>query len=368
MNIKKSLVLEKAFNLALKNPRENTETAENLFKEILKKKPNNFQANFFLGILSAINKKFDIAKKLLNKATEIDPTNSNAYANLGNVLKELKEYNEAINCYEKSIQIQSDNIISHQNFGNLLNELKKYQKAKVCYEKVIHVQPNNITVLNNLGNVLKELKEYKKAISCYEKAIKIQPNYVTGYKNLGNILKELGEFERAKKFYQTAIHYDPEDLFNLYQLSKLDEKILDQSLKNKIYNILQTSNSKKMNMVYGNFLLSRYELKSKKYQNEFDYLIKGHNYYYEIEKQKFEKQVEFYLTLLPKQKNLISLSKHSKNTIKNKFTIKPIFIIGVPRCGSTLIEKVIASGTQHIPIGEETDVISHVVQNFINQN
>ena len=64
--------LEKAFSLALQNRQNNLEVAENLYKEILKKDPNNFQSNFFLGILSAQTKKFDIAKQLLNKASEID--------------------------------------------------------------------------------------------------------------------------------------------------------------------------------------------------------------------------------------------------------------------------------------------------------
>ena len=63
MNEEKNLTLEKAFNLALQNPQNNLEVAENLCKDILKKESNHFKANFFLGILSAINKKFDVAKQ-----------------------------------------------------------------------------------------------------------------------------------------------------------------------------------------------------------------------------------------------------------------------------------------------------------------
>ena len=108
----KNLTLEKAFNLALQNSESNLEVAENLCKEILKKNPNHFQANFFLGVLSAITKKFDIAKHLLNKATEIDPYNSDALTNLGNVLKELGEYKKAFSYYEKSIKINPNNIVT----------------------------------------------------------------------------------------------------------------------------------------------------------------------------------------------------------------------------------------------------------------
>ncbi len=106
MNEEKNLTLEKAFSLALQNPQNNLETAENLCKDILKKESNHFKANFFLGILLAINKKFDVAKQLLNKATEIEPDNSDAHNNLGNVLKQIGENQNAKGCYEKAIKIQ----------------------------------------------------------------------------------------------------------------------------------------------------------------------------------------------------------------------------------------------------------------------
>ena len=54
-----------------------------------------------------------------------------------------------------------------------------------------------------------------------------------------------------------------------------------------------------------------------------------------------------------------------KNTETPYKKLKPIFIIGVPRCGSTLIEKIIASGNQYIPIGEETGILSTFVKQKI---
>ena len=109
--------LEKAFSLALQDRQNNLEVAENLYKEILKKDPNNFQSNFFLGILSAQTKKFDIAKQLLNKASETDPDNVDAHNNLGNVLKELGEYKKSKNCFQKAIQIQPNFALAHNNLS-----------------------------------------------------------------------------------------------------------------------------------------------------------------------------------------------------------------------------------------------------------
>ena len=68
-------------------------------------------------------------------------------------------------------------------------------------------------------------------------------------------------------------------------------------------------------------------------------------------------RLEGWLEDIPNVKELMVLGKTTQNNEK----IKPIFIVGVPRCGSTLIEKVIASGSKKIPMGEETAIISFFV-------
>ena len=56
-----------------------------------------------------------------------------------------------------------------------------------------------------------------------------------------------------------------------------------------------------------------------------------------------------------------------KNSKKRDIQIKPIFIVGIPRCGSTLVEKIITSGTKYIPAGEETGILSSSVKQKIIQ-
>ena len=249
--------------------------------------------------------------------------------------------------------------------------VKNHQKnnlqiAENLYKEALKTNPNHFESIYYLGTLLAQTKRFDLAKPLLHKAIQIQPNYAMAYNNLGNVLKELGEHQKAISSYQMAVKYEPENLTYLYHLNRLDEKILHSNLKNKIYEIIERSNSTKKNIAYGNFLLSRYELKAKKYKNEFDYLLKGHQYYFESEKKKFKKRVEYLLNVLPKRKELINLNRHNKNINMDNYAIKPIFIIGVPRCGSTLIEKIIASGSQYIPIGEETVIIHTVVENLIN--
>ena len=151
-------------------------------------------------------------------------------------------------------------------------------------------------------------------------------------------------------------------------MSELDKKILNLDLETKIIKIINNENCTKINLSYGNFLLSIYELQRKNYEKEFNYLMKGHSYYFDSEKEKFTDGIEYWSNIISEVKKLVNSNKSNIKIIKNNNDIKPIFIIGVPRCGSTLVEKVIASGDKYVPIGEETSIFHDVIANTIMKN
>ena len=362
------MTIKETFALAFQNHKKNNfKDAEILYKKILKINPNHFESIFLLGSLSLQTKKFDAAIQLFYKAIEIRPEHANTHYNLGFVFTELGEYQKAIRSCQKAIEIQPNHAEAYYNLGNILKKLKAFQKAEDCYQKTVQIQPRNVKAHNNLGNVFKQLGKFQKAINSYQKAIKIQPNHEKAHFNLGNVYKQLGKFQKAKSFYQKALHYKPENLETLDHLIDLDKRILDSNLKNKINEIMKSSNSTKKNIAYGNFLLSKYEFKEQNYEKEFNYLLKGHQCWFESESKNFEMGVDYWLNELPNIKKLANLNNLSENINKSNNKIKPIFIIGVPRCGSTLVEKVIASGTEHIPVGEETEILNFFVKQKIQQ-
>ena len=114
----------------------------------------------------------------------------------------------------------------------------------------------------------------------------------------------------------------------------------------------------KTNSAFGNYLLAKYERKSKNYEKELKFLIKAHKNFFDSKKEKFELGVKYCFD------DVLQIEKKAKveKTNNDKYDeIKPIFIVGVPRCGSTLVEKVIASGSKTIPMGEETSVFENFV-------
>ena len=364
----KNLTIKETFASAVQNHQKNFfKIAENLYKEILKINPNHFGSIFYLGTLLVQTQRFKLAKSLLYKATQINPNYAAAHNNLGATLKELGEYKNAINCCQKAIQINPNYADAHNNLGAALKELGEYQKAINCCQKAIEINPNLEGAYINLGLVFQDLGEMQQALNCYQKLIQIQPSHAGAHYNLGRIYVALGDIQKAINSYQEALKYEPENLFYYYHLSDLMNEILNSNLKNKINKIMKESNLTKKNLAYGNFLLSSYELKLKNYEKEFNYLLKGHHYYFESRSKQFKTQVKYWLNVLPNIKELVNLNKSSKNIKKNNNKINPIFIIGVPRCGSTLVEKVIISGAKYIPVGEETEILNFFVKQKIQQ-
>ena len=400
--MKKKSNINEIFAFALHNHKKNNlKTAEKFYKKVLNVSPNHFNSVYLLGSLLLQVKKYDLAIKLLQKAIQIQPNHSDSYNNLGNVMLELGEFTKAINCYEKAIKIKPNQADAYYNYGIAQKKLGELRKSISYYEKVIQINPYYLNVHNNLGSVFEKLGEYQKAINCYKKEIQIQPNHAgahynlglvyadlgkyekavnwyeksiqiqpinaNAYYNLGNVMLALGEFTKAINCYEKAVKYEPKNLEYYHSLSLLKKEILDKNLKSKVNKIMKKENFERNNLAYGNFLLSKYELNKKNYEEEFQYLLKGHSHYFQAQKENFEKLIEYVMNVLPKINKLVDVSKLRKNSKKRDIQIKPIFIVGVPRCGSTLVEKVIASGSKYIPAGEETGILSSYIKKQIFQ-
>ena len=172
-----------------------------------------------------------------------------------------------------------------------------------------------------------------------------------------NMYAELGQFQDAAKCLQTALKDKPNDLETFYMLHRLGENVLDSTLKNKVIKVISENSCTKMDLAYGHLLLAKFEQQAGNYERELDYLLKGHDHFFQSKGTKFEAGLKYWFRILPRIEEIISLKK----TDENNYHIKPIFIVGLPRCGSTLIEKVITSGTKHISIGEETEIFNFLI-------
>jgi Tfp pilus assembly protein PilF len=374
--------------------KKNFKKAEIYCYKILSIDPNHFNSLSLLSNLFAINRDFNKAKELLEKAIKIQPDNTTILNNLGTAYKELGDTEKAITFYkkilginsnhtnanynlglifyglkelkkskeylERTVKIQPNYAFAHFSLGNLQKEFKELKKAKESFQKAIELRPNFASAQNNLGLIFSNSGDPGSAMKCYKKAIEIDPKHAGAYNNLGRLYTETGELEKAIASHKEAIKLEPQNLVHIYYLSELDKSFLNSEVKNKTEKILNQKKTYRINLAYGNFVLSRYERKEKNYHKEFNYLIKAHKNYFELKKEKFELGVRYCFN------DVLQISKFSKlKNINSNNKIKPIFIVGVPRCGSTLIEKIISSGKESIPMGEEVVALEHCINNKV---
>ena len=363
------MTIEETFASALKNHQENNlEAAQNLYEKILKTNPDHFGSIFYLGALFAKVNNFQEAKKLFKKATEIQPKFSPAYTNLGSVFQKLGELQQAANCCKKAIEIAPKNPIPHANLGVILKDLGEFEKAIDCCKRAIEIAPSYTSSYHNLALIFQELGEIQKAIDCYEELKQIEPNSLKVHQNLGRLYVVLGNIQKAINSYREALKYEPENLQHYYDLISLNKEILNLNLKNRINKIIENKKCTQNNLAYGNFLLAKYEFNEKKYEKEFNYLLEGHRYYFDLKDKKYKNDVGYWLNKLPGTKELFDFNKSNVVIKATNHAIKPIFIVGVPRCGSTLVEKIITSGVQSISAGEEIGILSTFVKKKIIEN
>ena len=257
---------------------------------------------------------------------------------------------------KKNLTLDETFALAVQNYQN-----NNFKIAENLYKEILEKNPDHFESIFCLGSLSIQTKNFDTAILLLNKAIQIKSNHANAYHNLGLVFKILGKFKEATNSYQKSLKCDPKNLIVLYDLSELKEEVLDIKLKSKINKIMNSGTCTKKNLAYGYFLLAKYELYAKSYNKEFNYLIKGHQCYFESESKNFNKGINYWLNELPKNKELFNLNKFNKNIKKINYKIKPIFIIGFPRCGSTLVEKIIASSQEYIPTGEETNVLNALI-------
>ena len=339
---------------------KNYDQAKELLLKAIEIQPKNTTAIHNLGTCYKELKKFDEAKKYYNKVLEIDPKHTNTNYNLGVIYYELKDLKKAKSYLKKTTEIQKNYGLAFFSLGNVHSDSKEYNEAMSCYQKAIEINPRIVGAHNNLGLIYRNVNDLENAVKSYQNAIKLQPNHGGAYHNLALAYKELGKFDQSIESHQKAIKYEPENFAHYYYLSELKKDILNSNLKNKIEKSLLSNNSAKKDIAFGNYLLAKYERKEKNYQKELKFLIEGHQNYFDSMGKKFELAVKYCFDDVLQIEEGAKVEKANSNQYDE---IKPIFIVGVPRCGSTLIEKIIASGSKTIPAGEETGII----ENFVNK-
>ena len=281
---------------------------------------------------------------------------------------------------EKSIDVMKDALTLNPNNPNFLNNmgtcyymLHKYSEAEKYFKKGLEIDNKHLHILNNLGNLKRETYKISESIQYYKKVLSIQSNAVPSLFNLVGIYRITNQKENSKQYckeilklnkrltdadrqYSLVHNYVENDPHLIEMLKKVDDKDLN--------------NLEKIHVYYG--IHKAYE-DIKDYKSAFKYLKTGNNLLKKETKYNFsqdEKRINNFINFYKKSKKVKTAGDHKGL----------IFIVGMPRSGSSLIEQILAShkkvfGGGEIPymqeiankIINEEKIDTHLMNNYKNQ-
>lgn len=236
---------------------------------------------------------------------------------------------------------------------NKLNDFKDIEKYLLEY---LEFNSTNSKILNLTANNYSKMRKFHKSEEYYMKAIDINQNDESAIINLAVLLENLGRDSDALNFYKKALLINPKNLGVLYNMSKLKKNNLDKKKINLIKEFINSDNNEFFNLAAGYFLLANDESKRKNFLEETSFLEKANNFSFKSKEKRNKQGLNYWLNIIP---NKIDKLTYTSNLIiqKENKNLYPIFIIGLPRSGSTLTETIISSGDNKIEDLGETNLI-----------
>ena len=243
--------------------------------------------------------------------------------------------------------------------------LKEEKDSKKYLEICMKINDKNHIIHNNLANIYLKEGNFQKAEKFYLKSLAIKSDYLLGIINTAIFYEKIGKFDVSKKFYLKATELSPERISIYFNISRIDKNFIDDNKIDYLKKIMKNKNIELTEMGYGFFILAEQERKKKSYVKEIEYLTKAHKCMFEDKINKNKHTLNYWQNIIPlKYDKFNFVNENNKSVLKD---YKPIFIIGLPRSGSTVVEAILSSGATKIKTLGESSIINGTVVTIHNE-
>ena len=365
------------------------------YNNAIKAKPNN--VNYYVSKSSSLFelKKYNECLEALIKAESLDPLKLSIIKNLGVVYRVLKDEEKALPYLKKFCELSPNDLDGKIRFGLYYVNTYRYEMAKKIFMGILAINPDHIPALNNYANCCQSLSETKEAEKIFKKLEKLHPTDLT-FLNIGSFYQEKRKMDLALKYYNKSLEKSGENkaiLSNIATVygeigektkaSNLYKKVLDKypnsyksfkslaytdTIDDKNHITIKMINEFKKNNKQINpdelsdigFGLTKIFDKQKKYERAANYAHKSNKILrntFQYNQQDENINIDNFI----KNFNKSNYSNFDKSDIKNS----PIFITGMPRSGTSLVEQIISNHPNVSDQGELTYMmkISKSMQN-----
>jgi tetratricopeptide (TPR) repeat protein len=382
--------------------------------------PNLPQALNNVGIVHYERDEFDEAVAHYRRATALAPNYAEAFSNLGNALRAQKKYVEALAAYRQALQLRPDYADALNNMGTALRDMGRPHEAETAYQRSLALKPDNPGALNNLALALKEREEFNEAsalltrsllidannaktltylalvrldqkqvgdaeiataralslvpdepealnamglvrfeqhnadaaLALFRRAVARKPDLADAHNNIGNVLREEGKLDAARTAYQRAIELDTHEVayfVNYADTKKITET--DPQLAAMEERARQADNLTGIARCRLNFALAKAYDDLGRYDEAFACLREANA----LKRERIVYDESRMLGSFDQIRKIFDQRLLAREQSGDSSSL-PVFIVGMPRSGTTLIEQVLASHPAVYGAGELADI------------
>ena len=288
------------------------------------------------------------AYKLYQKCIKFGSLDPYLFSNYGIILKGLGKLKESEQALRKAIKLKPEFPEAYSNLGSVLRDIGSLGESEKALRKAIELKPELPEAHFNLGNVLRDIGSLSESEKSFLKAIDLNPEYAEAFSNLGNVLRDLGNLQESEKALLKAIDLNPQFAKAYYSLSIFRASEETKIVYEKLFSeeILHNKTDEEKIDIY--FARANFLHQEKKYEGSTNFLDLANNLQKKIKASNLD-------SIIQKSQYLLEISeRQNMNNIEKINLPETIFIVGMPRSGSTLLESILDMNEDVFGLGETT--------------
>ena len=202
---------EPHYNLGIASDRlGDLEQAAACYARAIRLKPAYAQAHLNLGSVYRRLGRLDEAVASYRRAIALRPTDPLAFNNLGNALSRLGRLDEAVAAFRQAASLRPDYVQAHYNLGVVLRDRGLHDEGAAAFRRVLALTPDHVEGNNNLGVALLALGKPEEAAESFRRALAHKPDHAAAHNNLGIAWLDQGRLDAAAAAFERAISQQPD--------------------------------------------------------------------------------------------------------------------------------------------------------------
>ena len=304
---------------------------------------------------------YDKAIEIFLISINLDPNNALVLSNLGNCYTKKSLFNDALIYHSKSVELETNNYALYYNLGHTQLWLRDFSGAEENLLKSIELNKDNYKAYSLLINLYYLSSNIDNAMIASKNALKINNQYPPTYVHLANCLVAVGKTQEAIEALEMSLKLDNTNFEAYYGLAQLKYLFSDFDLS-YLKDALINDNISLESRAFSAMALWCYYDNIKEYEIGVNYLKISKSSFIEYMNINLDSVIEnekSYFDKIQSSYNDLSKINFLKNNKTDNFI--PIFILGMPRSGTSLLEQMLSSHSKIHGLGEK-GILQNIVE------